>query len=186
MACLWRIEPITLRTPGVMSVSELAAWAQVGKNTVPRLVQHFGIRAVTGHARNRRYSVGEIMRKILGVTLESADDIELLLPPLQRASWVSSVTGLSVSAINAAVCEKRGGLPAPVELTETTPDQAAARGRRWIPVQIEAHLRGEQIPFVVSSTPCWSAPSKRAPDAACNIFAAICGSNAEMSRQRQL
>jgi len=43
---------LELKTPGVMSTAELAAWAQVGKNTVPRLVTRFGIREVTGNAKN--------------------------------------------------------------------------------------------------------------------------------------
>jgi len=44
--------PSSLKTPGVMSTAELAAWAQVGKNTVPRLVTRFGIRELTGNAKN--------------------------------------------------------------------------------------------------------------------------------------
>lgn len=153
MTALWIIPPINLRTPGVMTATELAAWAKVGKNTVPRLVQHFGLRAVTGHAKNRRYSVLEITRKLLEVTPESPDDLDLLLAPLQKASWVSAVTGLSVSAINAAVCEKRGDLPA----------------------QIEAHLRGDPIPFLPCAAPVKIVTTPRPS----NVFEQIVASNAE-------
>lgn len=44
--------PLSLRTPGVMSTAELAARAQVGRNTVPKLVVHFGIRELTTNAKN--------------------------------------------------------------------------------------------------------------------------------------
>ena len=39
--------PSSLKTPGVMSTAELAAWAQVGKNTAPQLVGRFSIRELT-------------------------------------------------------------------------------------------------------------------------------------------
>lgn len=39
-----RLSPITLRFPAVMTTTELAAWAQVGKNAVPQLAARFGIR----------------------------------------------------------------------------------------------------------------------------------------------
>jgi hypothetical protein len=172
---------VELKTPGVMSAKELAAWAQVGKNMVPILAHRFGFRELTGHAKYHRFSVHDVLRKILGVRPQTPDDLERLLIPLQKASWVSRMTGLSVSAISAGACEKRGAIPLPVELTVTGKDQAAARGRRWIPAQIEAHLRGDPIPFLAPQT-----PPKRVQEPACNVFAAICGANAEVSRQLQL
>ena len=135
--------PITLRTPGVMTTAELAAWLQIGKNSVPQLAARFGIREITGNAKNHRFPVHNVLRKILGVTPQTPEDLQSLLVPLQKVSWVSLMTGLSVSAISANVCEKRGAPPAPIELTVTGQDQAPARGRRWIPAQIEAHLRGD-------------------------------------------
>ena len=171
---------VELKTPGVMSATELATWAQVGKNMVPKLSNRFGIRELTGNAKNHRFSVHEVFRKVLGVTPQTPDDLERLLVPLQKALWVSRMTGLSVSTISAGACEKRGAIPLPVELTVTGKDQAAARGRRWIPAQIEAHLQGDPIPFLAPQT-----PSKRVQKPVCNVFTAICGANAEVSRQCQ-
>ena len=173
--------PSSLRTPGVMSTTELAAWAQVGRNTVPQIVGRFGIRELTGNAKHRRYSVHDVLRNVLGVTPQTPEDLGHLLIPLQKVSWVSQMTGLSVSAISASACEKRGAIPLPVELTITGKDQAAARGRRWIPAQIEAHLRGDPIPFLAPQT-----LPKRVQEPVCNVFAAICGANAEDARQLQL
>lgn len=178
--------PSPLRTPGVMSTAELAAWAQVGRNTVPQLVGRFDIRELTGNAKHRRFPVHDVLRKIFGVTPGSPEDLERLLIPLQKVSWVSEMTGLSVSAISASVCEKRGSLPSPIELTVTGQDQAPARGRRWIPAQIEAHLRGDPIPFLAPRTPDRKALPKRVQEPACNVFAAICGANAGEALQLQL
>lgn len=72
------------------------------------------------------------MRKTIWGTPASQEDLEQLLMPLQKAAWVSRVTGLSASAISAGIRENRSPLPAPVELTVTGPDQAPARGRRWL------------------------------------------------------
>ncbi|WP_372921561.1 hypothetical protein [Roseovarius sp.] len=177
---------ISLKTPGVMSTAELAKWAQVGKNTVPRLVARFGLREITQFSKNHRFPVHDVLRKVLGVTPETPEDLERLLTPLQKVSWVSQTTGMSVSAISASVCEKRGPLPYPVQLSVTGQDQAPARGRRWVPAQVEAHLRGDPIPFLASQTSLPKAPSKHAPPSARNVFAEICGSNAEVSRQLQL
>lgn len=177
---------VELKTPGVMSATELATWARVGKNMVPKLSNRFGFREITGNAKNHRFSVHEVFRKVLGVSPQTPEDLERLLIPLQKASWVSQMTGLSLSAISAGVCEKRSVLPSPVELTVTGQDQAPARGRRWIPAQIEAHLRGDPIPFLALQTPDRKAPPKRVPEPTCNVFAAICGANAGEARQLQL
>jgi hypothetical protein len=162
-----------------MSTAELAEWAGIGKNAVPQLINRFGIREITGNAKSRRFPVNSVLRAILGITPTTPGDLEQLLIPLQKSSWVSQITGLSVSAINAAACENRNNLPLPIALTATGPDQAAARGRRWIPAQVEAHLRGDPIPFLASRPPVRKAPSKRLPTPARNVFAAICTDNAE-------
>lgn len=175
------IQPIQPRGVTVMTAAELAAWAAVGKNSVNNLVSRFGIREITGNAKNFRFGVQDVLEKILQVTPGNPEDFESLLIPLQKASWVSQMTGLSVSAISAGACEKRGAIPLPVELTVTGKDQAAARGRRWIPAQIEAHLRGDPIPFLAPQT-----PPKRVQEPVCNVLAAICGANAEVPRQLQL
>ncbi len=41
--------PSTVRKPGVMTTSGLAAWAQIGKNAVPQLKSQFGSRETTGN-----------------------------------------------------------------------------------------------------------------------------------------
>lgn len=169
-----------------MTTAELAAWAQVGKNAVPQLVDRFGVRELTGNAKNHRFAVQELLRKIIGVTAASQEDLAMLLMPLQKAAWVAQITGLSTSAISAGVCENRSPLPAPVELTATGPDQAPARGRRWLPVQVEAYLRGDPIPFLAPRLPLPKHPDTRAQEPARNVFAAICADSARSSRQVQL
>lgn len=178
--------PLALRSPAVMTTAELAAWCRIGKNAVPRLVTRFGIREISGNAKNHRYPLHSVLRAILGVTPRSPEDLESLLIPLQKASWVSQMTGLSISSISADVCQDRGALPRPVELTATGPGQAPARGRRWIPAQIAAHLRGDTIPFLAPQAPLQGAPETRPQAAAGNVFAAICSDNAEVSRQCRL
>jgi hypothetical protein len=173
-------KPLVLKNPAVMSTAELAAWAQIGRNTVPLLVGRFGIRELTGNAKYHRYPVHDILRKILGVSPQSPEDLERLLIPLQKVSWVSQMTGFSVSAISASVCENRSTLPLPIELTISVQGQAPARGRRWIPAQIEAHLRGDPIPFLASQKPVRNAPLKDISAPTCNVFAAICGSKAKV------
>ncbi|WP_417277505.1 hypothetical protein [Celeribacter sp.] len=179
------LNPIVLRTSSVMSTGELAAWAQLGKNSIPRLIEGFGIRELSGSAKNHRYSVHDVMRQILGVTVRHAEDLEPLLYPLQKSTWVAAYTGLSVSAINAAICEKRLTLPAPIELTHTDHRQAAARGRRWVPAQIDAYLRNEPIPFIPTIT-TGPAPKTASQPISRNVFAAICSDNAKVSRQCHL
>jgi hypothetical protein len=49
--------PSSLKTPGVMSTAELAAWAQIGRNTVPQLIGRFGSRELTGNAKNYFLSI---------------------------------------------------------------------------------------------------------------------------------
>lgn len=173
---------VTLRTPGILTTAELAAWAQIGKNSVPQLVTRFRIREITGNAKNHRFPLHDVLRKILGVSPQTPEDLDRLLIPLQKASWVAQMIGLSVSTISASVCEEKGVLPSPVELTVTGSDRAPARGRRWIPAQIEAHLRGDLIPFLAPQTTTRKAPPKRTPAPARNVFEAICNSNAEVSR----
>lgn len=155
----------------------------VRKNSVSKIVSRFGLRELTRNAKNHSFSAHENYRKIIGVTPGTPEELEYLLLPLQKVSWVSKVTGLSVSAISASVCEKRGALPFPVELTTTRLDQPPARGRRWIPAQIEAHLRGEPVPFLASHPQPIKTCPKHVPGDTGNVFAAICGSNAEASRQ---
>ena len=136
--------------------------------------------------KNRRYSAYKVLKSILGITPQTPQDLERLLIPLQKACWVAQITGISVSAINAAACEKRNFLPLPFELTVTGPGQAPARSRRWVPAQIEAHLRGDTIPFLAPQTTTRKAPSKRIQAPARNVFAAICTDNAKASRQCRL
>jgi hypothetical protein len=179
------LAPLELRTPAVMTTAELASWAQIGKNTVPRLVNFFGLRELSGSAKNHRFAVHDVMKKVLGVTLRGPDDLEVLLYPLQKSRWVSEYTGLSVSAINAAICENRLMLPAPIELTRTANGQAAPRSRRWIPAQIEAYLRNDPIPFMPETTPLSHTKTASKPTSR-NVFAAICSDNTEVSRQCHL
>lgn len=173
---------VTFKTPGVLTTAELASWAQISRNAVPSLACRFGIPELSGNMKNRRYSAYKVLKSILGITPQTPQDLERLLIPLQKACWVAQITGMSVSAINAAACEKRNFLPLPFEMTESGPGQAPARGRRWIPAQIEAHLRGDPIPFPAPQTTTRKVPLKRIQAPARNVFAAICTDNAKASR----
>ncbi|UWQ74424.1 hypothetical protein [Leisingera sp. M658] len=179
------ILPIALASTSVMSTAELAAWAQIGKNSISRLTAHFGIKELTGNAKSHRFSVHEVMRKIIGIAPRTADEMQALLKPLQKASWVSGITGMSTSAINAAICENRLLLPAPLELTRAGFGQAAPRGRRWIPAQLDAYLLGAPVPFLPQEALPDSSKSPP-PTEPGNVFAAICTGNARASRHRQL
>lgn len=174
------LDPIELRFPVVMTTAELAAWCQIGKNNVPHIVSYFGLNELSGAAKNHRFSVHEVMRKIIGVTPLGDAEIKALLYPLQKATWVSERTGLGVSSINAAICENRLLLPAPIEVSRTRPGRISARGRRWIPAQIEAYIRCDPIPFRAEQTPR-PAPKPRSKPTFRNAFEAICSDNAEVS-----
>jgi len=174
------LDPIELRFPIVMTTAELAAWCQVGKNTVPYIISYFGLKELSGAAKNHRFGVHEIMRKIIGVTPFGDAEIKALLYPLQKAPWVSERTGLSVSSINAAICENRLLLPAPIEVTSTQTGRTAARGRRWLPAQIEAYIRSDPIPFQAKRAPRPD-PKSRSKPTFRNAFEAICSDNAEVS-----
>lgn len=179
------IAPVALLSPTVMTTTELAVWAQIGKNSVSRLTAHFGIKELTGNAKSHRFSVHEILRKIIGVAPRTSEEMQELLKPLQKASWVSAITGQSTSAINAAICENRFRFPAPLELTRTGLEQAAPRGRRWIPAQLDAYLIDAPIPFLPQAERSNSSGRNPEPLPG-NVFAAICADNAESSRQHQL
>ena len=174
------LDPIELRFPVVMTTAELAAWCQVGKNTIPHIITHFRLKELSGAAKNHRFGVHEVMRKIVGVTPLGDAEIKALLYPLQKAPWVSERTGLGVSSINAAICENRLLLPAPIEVTRTHLGRNAARGRRWIPAQIEAYIRCDPIPFQAKQTPRPASKSRSKPTFG-NAFEAICSDNAEAS-----
>ncbi len=176
--------PTTLRTPGLMTTAELGSWAQIGKNAIPQLVCRFHLREITGKPKNHRYSVPSVLHAILGVAPRTPAEMESLLIPLQKSSWVSQMVGLSASTISADVCENRGVLPCPVELTATVPGQAPARGRRWIPAQILAHLRGDPIPFLAPQIPLRRTPEALAQVPDSNVFAAICSDNTGVSPHR--
>ena len=174
------IDPIELRFSVVMTTAELAAWCQVGKNTVPHIITHFGLKELTGAAKNHRFSLHDVMRKIIGVTALGDPEIKALLYPLQKANWVSERTGLGVSSINAAICENRLLLPAPIEVTRRHPGRTAARGRRWIPAQIEAYIRSDPIPFQAERAPRQASKARPKPTFG-NAFEAICSDNATAS-----
>ncbi|MEQ5829450.1 hypothetical protein J3456_19080 [Sulfitobacter sp. NFXS29] len=174
------LDPIELRFPVVMTNAEMAAWCQVGKNTVPHIVRYFGLNELSGAAKNHRFGLHEVMGKIINVTPPDDAEIKVLLYPLQKVTWVSERTGLSVSSINAAVCENRLLLPAPIEVTPTQPGRTAARGRRWVPAQIEAYIRNDPIPFQVAPEPR-PVPKSRSKPTFRNAFEAICSDNAEVS-----
>jgi len=174
------LDPIELRFPVVMTSAELSAWCQIGKNTVPHIVSYFGLNELSGAAKNHRFGVHEVMRKIIGVTPLGDAEIKAFLYPLQKATWVSERTGLGVSSINAAICENRLLLPAPIEVTPTQPGRTAARGRRWVPAQIEAYIRNDPIPFQTERVPRPASKSRLKPTFR-NAFEAICSDNAAAS-----
>ena len=180
---LWNnAQPLILKTRGVMTASELAAWAQIGKNSVQQLVSRFGIREIPAGTRGLRFSAPLVLQNIIGIAPRSPEEFDQMLVPLQKASWVAQLTGFSVSTINAAACANRSGFPAPIELTRAVPNQAAPRSRRWIAAQVIAHLNGENVPFTTQA----HASPRGASDDPRNVFPAFSAANAEISPQCQL
>ena len=164
--------PIALRSPTVMCATELASWAQIGRNSVPRLVADHGIRELTGQQRHQRFGVAEIIRRVLSITPTDFADFARLLVPLQTTEWVADITGMSRSTLSARA--RLGKLPfRPVDLFQDSPLRAAPRGRRWIAAQVVAHLAGTSIPFVEYH----GAPSGPSSMPAGNGFAALWPSN---------
>lgn len=172
------LEPIILKNPFVMSVTEIAEWACVGKNTVPQIIARFGLNEVTGHGKNRRYRTKEVLRRVTGMNPATSEDVTLLLKPLQQAAWVSTVLGISVSALSENARSGRTTIPTAIQLSETTKTQQAPRGRRWIPAQIEIYLEDLADPFVKMQKRKLAA-SRRVNR---NVFGEICAGNTARSR----
>jgi hypothetical protein len=174
---LLSIEPVVLKSLLVMSASEIADWAQVGKNTVPQIINRFNIREVTGHGKHRRYRTRDVLQRIAGVRPSTHEEVTLLLKPLQHAAWVSAVLGISVSALSANMRNGKSAIPAAIQLSETADTQQAPRGRRWVPAQIEIYLDDLADPFS-KSRQRKSAASTRVSS---NVFSEICAGNAARS-----
>lgn len=174
---LLSIEPIVLKSLLVMSASEIADWAQVGKNTVPQIIGRFNIPEVTGHGKHRRYRTRDVLQRIAGVRPSNHEEIALLLKPLQHAAWVSAILGISVSALSANMRTGKSAIPAAIQLSETSDAQQAPRGRRWVPAQIEIFLNDLADPFS-KSRQRKSAASARISS---NVFGDICAGNAARS-----
>lgn len=177
----FHIKPILLRHPGVMSSAELASWAQIGKNAIPRLTAWFGIAEITGKTKHQRFSAVDVLRRILGATPGTPEDFDELMKPLQAAAWVAAVTGVSVSMLSEGARTGSLRLPTPIELYETQPGQAAPRCRRWVAAAIEAHLARAAIPYATRQM----LGSEVIEPPARNVFEAICTDNSKLSPQRR-
>ena len=141
------LAPVTLRSPAVMSQGELARWAQIGRNAVPRLVEQYGIREITRQQRHQRYSVTDVLARILNINPSDADEEQQLLIPLQTTDWVAQMTGRSRSTLSERA--RLGGLPyRAIDLFATSAAQGASRCRRWIAAQVVADLTGVPLPFL--------------------------------------
>lgn len=169
--------PIALRSPAVMSAGELALWAQIGRNSIPRLVADHGIRELTGQQRHQRYAVTDVLCNLLKVTLKGPTDFSNLLVPLQTTEWVINLTGMSRSTLSERA--RLGHLPfRAIDLFRRTSHQAAPRGRRWIASQVMAHLTGTSIPYMERHT----AHSRASRMPVGNGFAALWPWNSEETR----
>jgi uncharacterized protein YheU (UPF0270 family) len=171
------IEPVALKNQLVMSASEIAEWAQVGKNTVPQIVSRFGIREVTGHGKHRRYKTRDVLQRIAGVRPSNQEEVVLLLKPLQNATWVSAMLGISVSALSANMRTGKSTIPAAIQLSKTSDAQQAPRGRRWVTAQIEIFLNDLADPFAKSHQRKPAASTR----VSSNVFGEICAGNAARS-----
>jgi hypothetical protein len=171
------VEPIVLKSPFVMSATEIAVWASVGKNTVPQIIARFGISEVTGHGKNRRYRTKDVLQRVTGMNPANSDEVTLLLKPLQHAAWVSAALGISVSALSANMRAGTSAIPAAIQLSTTTEDQHAPRGRRWLPAQIENYLEDLADPF----TKMRARKSTASTGVSSNVFGKICAGNAARS-----
>lgn len=136
------------RSPVVMTVAELAAWANVSRNSVRRIVCHFGLREITGHSRHQKYSTIEIMRRVLDVEVQNEAELALLLRPLQGVAWVSRQTGISTSTLAARALDTEAQKPLrAISLFACESGGAAGRARRWVPAEVAAFVRGETVSF---------------------------------------
>lgn len=175
------LEAVELRSPTVMSSSELCDWLQVGKNALPGIARHYQIPELTGSSRSHRYGLNVVMKQILGIRIGPDSNLPLLLCPLQRVGWLAAYTGMSESAISDALRQNRLQLPAPIVLASPVKGRdVQPRRRRWIPAQVEAYVAGMQLPFLAEKSHKPSQPVSSA-EASHNVFAAICTSSAGTS-----
>jgi len=140
------VAPLELQANGVMTTSELKAWAGIGDRALKGLVAGQGLQRMPSRGGAFRYPVVPVFRQVLGLAPCSPEDVRLLLKPLKTVSWVSRVTGLGVSTLgrHARGAAPITGFPMPVQLSC---DAAEVRGRRWLPAQIEALLAGDPDPL---------------------------------------
>lgn len=171
-------QPLKLRFPLMMTVAELACWSNVSRNSVGRLVSHFGLRETTGHTRHQKYPIVDVMRLVLDIDIQSNAEIDLLLRPLAGAAWVSRQTGVSPSTLSARALQGDDGSSLrAISLFPPAPGGGASRARRWIPAEVDAHVRGDAMPFKrISRRMRQSAPTDR------NAFAALWTTNTEDAR----
>lgn len=174
-------EAVELRSPTVMSSTELCDWLQVGKNALPSIARHYQLPELTGSSRSHRYGLNVVMKQILGVRIGPDSNLPLLLCPLQNVRWVADYTGMSVSAISDATRQNRLHLPAPIVLVSPVKGRdVQPRRRRWIPAQVAAYVAGMPLPFLAEKSLKPSLPS-HSDEASRNVFAAICTSSAGSS-----
>ena len=167
---------LDLRSPTVMSCGEIARWAQIGKNSVPGLVEAFGIREITGNKQFRKYLVTDVLMNILDTPGRTPAERVFLLVPLLTASQVAALIGMSESAVSARARTMQQNFPAPIQVSAA--GDSNPRGRRWIHAQVHAYLMGLPDPLVAMRQ---AAKAAVTPDAS-NVFAQLVPGNATGSR----
>ena len=170
------ITALDLQSPTAMSGSEVARWAQIGKNAVPGFVKAFGIREITGNRQFRKYPVSDVLTNILGTAGGVPADRVLLLVPLLTVTQLAALTGMSESAISARARAMRPDFPVPVQISGSAENNP--RGRRWIHAQVNAYLMGLPDPLVAMR----KAAGEAGMPAASNVFAQLRPGNAKGSR----
>ena len=166
------VAPLELQTNGVMTTSELKAWAGIGDETLKKLEAGLGLRPMPSRGGAFRYPLVPVFRQVLGLDPGSPEDVRLLLKPLKTVSWVSRVTGHGVSTLgrHARGVAPIKGFPMPVQLSGGAADDGDPRGRRWLPAQIEAALCGEPDPFGHLRTEAPALAARPARPSARNVF----------------
>lgn len=172
------VQPLKLRNPYVFTKSELGLWLAIGKNSVNRAVRLFDLECLPGTQSRARFSTRLVLIKILGVSIVSIDDFEQLLRPLQKASWVSKMTGHSASGLSEIARREDPCFPRSIQVSDFIKSGGTPRQRRWVPSEVEAFVFGGLYPTIetVSST------SSHQKSSFCNVFEAVCSDNAQVSR----
>lgn len=137
---------ITPRTPGLLTREEFASYLQVGINEIPIIVVRFELEPVEG-----RFPWRSIWRQVMGIEPADPEQEQLLRQQLQGIGWVARQVGRGASTVRRKVREGRFEYPAPV--VDLGNPEIDSRLKRWLPAQILARKRGDDVPVFSTVEP---------------------------------